>query len=112
MLVDVVRMRAAGAKIAPEQLKAAVPVRGRLVLSTRPWRETWRPHVPTELTTFAYLFDHLEDDPIAQPMLELRAAHVNRLDLEGLVVVGIERSGDAIHPVDEAQAWWCRLVSA
>lgn len=112
MLVDVVRMRRTGAKRAHGEVKAATPVRGRLRIVTRPWRESWRPHVPTEPTTFVRLFDHLEDDPIALPLMKLRAAHVNALaQVEGallFVIVGIERSGNDLGATDEPQAWWCR----
>jgi hypothetical protein len=110
MLVDVVKMRAAGKKLPPQEVKAAPAIRARLLIKTRPWREAWAPNVPMELTTFASLFDHLDDDPIAQPLMQLRQAHVNSLDGNGFVIVGLERSGPENHERDDAQAWWCRLV--
>lgn len=110
MLVDVVLMRRGGNKLPAEQIKAAAPIRGRLQIYTRPWRETWAPHQPQVLTTFAQLYDHLEDDPIAQPVLKLRDAHVNAWKGSTFVLVGLERSGPELREIDEAQAWLCRLV--
>jgi hypothetical protein len=110
VLFDVVRMRRARVKLNLQEVRDAAPTRARLHVASRPWREKWRPDAPHILTAFAYLFDHLDDDPIAQPIMELRGAHVNRLDAHQLVIVGIERSGQDLRPKDEAQAWWCRLV--
>lgn len=110
MLVDVVKMRRRGVKLSAQEIKSAVSVRGRLSIKTRPWRESWLPNMPMEPTTFASLFDHLEDDPLARSLMELRQAHVNSLGADGFVIVGLERSGPDMREVDEPQAWWCRLV--
>lgn len=110
MLVDVVLMRRGGVKLPADRIKAADPVRGRLQIHTQPWQESWLPNEPKALTTFAYLYDHLEDDPLAQPVLKLRDARVNSMKGDAFVVVGKERSGPELREVDEAQAWLCRLV--
>lgn len=101
MLVDVVLMRDGGKKLPAAKIKAATPIRGRLSIKTRLDQVSPSMSAPSVSVTFAYLFDYLEDDPIAPPLMELREAHVNALDESGFVIVGRESDG-------LAQAWWCR----
>ena len=112
MLVDVVAMRAAGVKLPAAQVKAAAPVRGRLSIETKPWRETWQPHLQPTDTTFAHLHDPLEDDPLEpQVLAPLREARVTRMVGDTFVIVGLERHGiDDLRAKDLPQAWLCRVV--
>jgi hypothetical protein len=109
MIVDVIRMRARGEKVPAGQLKDVAPIRGRLSIKTRPSSSEPAPRVD-ELATCARLFDHLDDDPIAEPLLVLLEAHVNDLVGEAFVIVGIERTVIDTHERNDAQAWWCRRV--
>ena len=112
MLVDVVQLRHRGTKPAAQRLKDAQPVRGRLVIETCPWRETWTPYFPNEPTTFAYLKNETEQRPLVPDRLPcLRNVRINRLRGAEMVIVGLERSGPDVREIDEPQAWWCRVVA-
>lgn len=107
MLVDVVELRHEGIKRSRESLRSVVPVRGMLVVETRPWRQLWCPHEPYVETTLALL-----RDTSGRLMPELHDAHVRHLvDLQ-LVVTGIETVAVGHSHMEWPQAWWCRLVSA
>jgi hypothetical protein len=111
MLVEVVRMRTESVKLLPDQIKAATPMRGRLIIATQPWSE----HATKERvrTTFAYLIEPRDDKRLGAPLIPfLRAAHVNKLDGESFVLFGIEKPSVEFNAPEWPQAWWCRLVTS
>ena len=105
MLVDVVCLRRDGAKLPPEEVRAAKPVRALLTIDTATvgspgaGPETLRSEV-------AWLW---RPRPSGNPQAidGLACAQVSRVGGDGLLVVGVESRG--IGP-DHPQAWWCRVV--
>lgn len=96
MLVDVVCLRRNGNKLASDAVKAAVPVRGRIIIRTEPWREHWQPNITHVPTTFAYLKNPLRDDPLVESLLPaLRMAHVKTLVEDAFVVIGLPTFAEA-----------------
>jgi hypothetical protein len=108
MLVDVVRMRADGEKLAPDRIKDAPSVRGRLIVKMQPWSA--KPSAEKVPTTFAYLVDHMVERHVSLPLIPfLREARLRDMD-GSFVIVGIEKPSVEFNAPEFPQAWWCRPV--
>jgi hypothetical protein len=107
MLVNVVRLRSAGAQLYAQAVKDAAPMRGELSIIVEQWRPTWAPSSPYVRTRFAKLRapGALPDETLLAP---LRDGRIERLAGDSFVVFGTEDgiSLAAEHP----QAWCCRLA--
>ena len=105
MLVDVVCLRRDGAKLQPEELRAAKPVRALLTIDTA---TLGLPRAASEgpRSEVAWLWrPQLSGNPRA--IDALACAQVSRVGGDGLLVVGVESRGNG---PDHPQAWWCRVV--
>jgi hypothetical protein len=105
MLVDVVCLRRDGAKLPPEEVRAAKPVRRLLTI------DTMTPGSPSpesaRLCSDVARLWRCENADSAEPVDGLECASVSRIGGDGLLVVGVEcRSNSSGHP----QAWWCRVI--
>jgi hypothetical protein len=103
MLVGVVEMRRNGQKLDAAELRAAVPVRGVLIVTTNPATRAGDPG-----TTYATLTNPRMSEPL---LPALREAHVSKLKGTQFIITGLETivpkiGSSTTHP----QAWWCRLV--
>ncbi|HMC16277.1 MAG TPA: hypothetical protein VKI18_11630 [Albitalea sp.] len=105
MLVEVVCLRRAGAKLPPEELRAATPVRRLLTIDTVPVRR-YGSQSDLAPSVVARLW-RCEFSGTDEPADDLECAHVSRVGGDGLLVVGVESRGSASA---HAQAWWCRLI--
>lgn len=112
MLVDVVRLRSEGVRLAAEAVQAARPVRGHL----RVWRwldegKAWEEgHRAGGYLTAAVLTP--KPGMLGGPALipDLSPAELRRIDGDGLLLVGLEHLGDGNQERLFQQAWWCRVV--
>lgn len=84
-------------------------MRGRLVIVTIPWRQSWLPNVEMQPTTFARLLpeSYLEERRALLP--ELRDARFRSWDGSQGVIVGIEQAPPPAYE-ELPQAWWCQAV--
>jgi hypothetical protein len=104
MLVDVVPLRRQGERISNEAAKAARPVRGRLVLTTRRAIDQFGTPVRVAGATFEPL-------PGNEPLHPLDRAIVSTIQGDTMMVTGIEVWTAAQSSTFECpQAWWCRLA--
>lgn len=86
---------------------AETPLEAWLHISTVPWRPHWLPHRPLEPTTVATLTERPDANRSLLP--ELHHAHVRQLEGQQFVIAGLETVSERGHPVQYAQAWWCRI---
>jgi hypothetical protein len=100
MLVEVVRLRRDGAKLPPEEVRAAKPLRGLLTIDAV---TVGSPRVVSDL---ARLWRHPDTDD-SETVDGLECARVSRVGGDVLLVVGFERRRD--NP-GHLQAWWCRVI--
>ena len=102
MWVDAVRMRNAGHKLSPEDLRTATPVRGQL------WLTKFRPAVDNSTTPLMAAL--IVDSAHVWPVLDW--AVVRSIRNGQLVVTGVEDLGSGPKRVQNyRQSWWCRIVT-
>jgi hypothetical protein len=101
MLVELVCLRRDGAKLPPEEVRAAKPLRGLLTIDAV---TAGSPRVVSDL---ARLWRHPVSDD-SETVEGLECARVTRVGGDVLLVVGFERRRD--NPAGHLQAWWCRVI--
>jgi hypothetical protein len=102
MWVDVVSLRHDGAKLPPEAVRAATPLRARLTVDTVVIRGQG------DLPSRAEVAHLWEDAGRERRLLgALECARVSRIGGNTLLVVGVETGGGG---GARPQAWWCRIV--
>src|SRR5438105_14711860 len=90
MLVEVVCLRRAGAKLPPEELRAATPVRRLLTIDTVPVRRYGsQSYLAPSVVARLWRCEFSGTD---EPADVLECAHVSRVAGAGLLVVGDESS--------------------
>jgi len=104
MLVGMMKLRAKGKKLTPEELRRRPRVLGRLQVCSEPdWRLAKR-------SDRAALLMPVGDSVVA--MEELHAIRIHSIDARGLVLSGTEIVFDRKVQQEHRQAWWCWPVRA
>ena len=101
MLVELVCLRRDGAKLPPEEVRAAKPLRGLLTIDAVTAESS------RVVTDIARLWRHPVTDD-SESVDGLECARVTRVGGDVLLVVGFERRRDK--PAGQLQAWWCRVI--
>jgi hypothetical protein len=105
MRVEVVLLRANGARLTREQLEAARRLRGHISVVRTPAGRLplgqWEP--------LALLKAEPQD---IEPIAELHHARLLHWDSRGLVLAGVEQTWHRKQRTDHRQAWWVRLSGA
>jgi hypothetical protein len=103
MKVDVVRLRRNGVKLASGEVKASVPLRAVLSISTL---NGFDQHGGEVRSTFAQLVD--DAGGVVSTMAH---AEVTSMSGDSFIVSGTEVSAPAIGAGEQwPQSWWCRVV--
>jgi hypothetical protein len=101
--VDVVRLRRAGAKLPSGEVKAAVPIRAELRISTF---NGFNQHGQPIRSTSAQLLD--DEHHVVSTMAR---AEVTSMSGDSFIVIGTEVTAPEIGAGEERQqSWWCRVV--
>ena len=105
MLVDVVCLRRDGRRLSNEEVKAAAPTRGRLVVKTR---HALNQHGETARTADA-TFEPL---PGQEALRRLDWVRVSTIQGDSIMVAGTEIWNEKrmSSSFQCPQTWWCRLV--
>jgi len=94
MLVEMVRLRRGGAKLKPDEVRSATPVRGELSV-----------YVQRGTVQASMLLGNTREDEV--PPLE--SPRITRMKGSSFLLVGIERIAYRKEIQLYPQAWWCRL---
>jgi len=108
MLVDVVRLRRAGVRLPPEEVKQATPLRGQLQLGMERSAAYYRVKYTAPLLAGVLRLDKTE-----WALPPLCSARVMKINSRGMLIVGLEElSIDGGRHFDRVrQAWWVRVVN-